>query len=78
MREHNVSETGSVSVLRSGGGENTLSVGSLRKSYLNRWKTEVKNNHSYINTWGQALSMGDNRKKNNNNYDKACPELKLI
>jgi hypothetical protein len=37
-----------------------------------------KNNKSNINTWDQALSMGDNRKKNNKYYDKAYPELKLI
>jgi hypothetical protein len=37
-----------------------------------------KNNKGNINTWDQALLMGDNRKKNNTNYDKAYPELKLI
>jgi hypothetical protein len=39
-RKHDVSETGSVSVLRCGGGEDTYSVGSLRQSYpqsLDHW-----------------------------------------
>jgi hypothetical protein len=33
---------------------------------------------SNINTWDQALSMGDNRKQNNKNYDKEYTDLKLI
>jgi hypothetical protein len=44
-------------------------------SIPNNPSQEYKSN---INTWGQALSMGDNRKKNNKNYDKPYPELPLI
>jgi hypothetical protein len=53
-------------------------LGPLERANLNHWTTSVKNNKSNINTWDQALAMGDKRKKNNNNYDKAYRELKLI
>jgi hypothetical protein len=42
-RKHDVSETGSVSVLRCvGGGGNTYSVGSLDRADINHWTTPVR------------------------------------
>jgi hypothetical protein len=49
-------------------------LGPLERANLNHWTAQVKN----TKTWDQALSMGDNRKKNNKNYDKAYPELPII
>jgi hypothetical protein len=63
IREHNVSETGSVSVLGSGG---------------RGWFLVSQEYQSNINTWNKACQLGDNRKKNNKNYDNAYTELKLI
>jgi hypothetical protein len=39
IREHNVSETGSVSVLRSGGGGTPSLLGPLEIANLNHWTT---------------------------------------
>jgi hypothetical protein len=65
--KHYILETGSVSVLSLGGGEDTYSVGSLRQCY----------SHSYLITWDQANSIGDNQEICNKNSDTArmCLEL---
>jgi hypothetical protein len=46
-RKHDVSETGSISVLRYGG-ESTYSVGSLDKANLNRWTDKPCHIHTAI------------------------------
>jgi hypothetical protein len=45
-RKHNVSETGSVSVLRWGGGKISTLLGSLERADLSDWQSPRKNSNS--------------------------------
>jgi hypothetical protein len=67
--KHDVSETGSVSVLR--WGETPILLGPLD------WTT-LSGTLSYINTWDQVESMRANKKKCNKNFSKARTCVDLI
>jgi hypothetical protein len=75
-RKHNVSETGSVSVLRWRGEKIPIHLGPLEWANLNHWTT-LSYLRSYLITWDQANPAEDNKKVHNKNCDKAraCVEL---
>jgi hypothetical protein len=73
--KHDVSETGSVSVLR-WKGKTSTQLGPLERASLNHW-TALSDLHSYLIPWDQGNSEGDNKKIYNENYDKACTCVEL-
>jgi hypothetical protein len=62
--KHNVSETGSVSIL-SWGMKGTYSTGSIRKSKPRSQDNPFQYNYSYIHIRDHSLAMGDNKKMYN-------------
>jgi hypothetical protein len=56
-------------------GEDTYSVGSLRKSLSLENPCHI--NHSYLNTRDHPKSKGDNRKIYGKNCDNACTNVEL-
>jgi hypothetical protein len=59
-KDHNVSETGSVSVLRWMGQDKPIQLGPLERASLNHW-TNPGQSQSYITTDGQPASLSWNK-----------------
>jgi hypothetical protein len=57
-RKHDVSKTGSVSILRWGGEKSPTQLGPVERANLNHWTTPVQ---SYITTDGQPASLSWNK-----------------
>jgi hypothetical protein len=58
-------------------GEDTYSIGSLRKSLSQSLKNPCHINYSYLNTRDHPKSKEDNRKICSKNCDKACTGMEL-
>jgi hypothetical protein len=57
--------------------EDTYFVGSFRKSWIQSQDDPCEIHYSYLITWDQANSAGDNKKIYNKNYDKARTFVEL-